>query len=132
MDYFTLNLRDAYKELLNQLSLKIEKLTHHKSLVLRDFNSLNEVLEEFDKSHERSKQAIEDYFHQLREILNYKEKELKLSIEHNYTKKISSVKNEVKHTELLLSNYDSLMDLIRFSMSFQNNVFVEGIEFNIS
>jgi len=95
--------------------------------VLKDYNALNEILEEIDKSHDKATQNVEEYFHQLREILNFKEKELKLSIDHIFAKKKNAIRIDIQNTENLIASYDSLMDLLKFSMSFQNTVFVEGM-----
>ncbi len=67
--------------MLNLLTLRNEKLSHQKVMLQKYHFSLKNAEQDLDKAFEKGITAVGENFKQLRDILDYKEKETKLKLE---------------------------------------------------
>lgn len=119
--------RDSLRELLNILTLRNEKMSHQKIILQKYHFNLKTAEQDLDKSYEKGLTALTDNFKQLKDIVEFKEKELKLKLEQSYTKKKTTLRQDLKVVELSLSNFQSVFNQINFAIKHYDNYFIEGI-----
>lgn len=124
--------RDSLRELLNLLTLRNEKLSHQKVILQKFLYTLKNSEQDLDKVFEKGMTAVTDNFKQLRDIIDYKEKETKLKLEQSYSKKKTTLKSEIKNFEQNLANYQSVFNQINFAIKHFDNYFIEGKSIKLS
>ena len=118
--------REAKKDINSQLIINCERLGLAKSLILKDSNNLLDTLKEVDDSFEKLKQNVQENFNQLKEIFNYKEKELILQIDFIKAKRKSSVEKDLENMKNNMKSIDSLTKIINFGLGLNSSNIIDG------
>jgi hypothetical protein len=118
--------REAYKELQEQISNKKDKLIHQQAMITKECENMERKLHILDINYNNNKEDVEEQFTSLREILNYKEKELLTSLENYWNKQRTLLKKEIQSIKETSGAIESLKDIIGFSLSYQNLNFLES------
>ncbi len=111
---------------MNQLTVKFEKLVFQKGSLNKNCENLHRSLDELNQLYEKTKYKLQDQFLQIQKIIEYKQQELELQLDHIYTKQKSLITEEIKSVEEQDSWIGNLMNMIDFATSYQNTEFVHG------
>ena len=121
--------RETYKDLLNQLTLKFEKLVHQKSFLNKSSDNLKQSLDDLEKNYEKAKLTLKSQFDQIQSIIEYKYQESELYLNYIFSKAKSTINEEIKATESYDSWIGNIMNMIDFATSYQNSSFIQGMKF---
>ena len=109
--------------------MKCERLALAKSLLHKDCYGLKENLKEIERNFDNIKQNFRDNFAQIKEIIDFKEKEIILQIDYISNKKKVMMEKEL---DTILNNIKSIENAIKitnFGISSCSPSIVDGIKF---
>ena len=107
--------------------MKCERLALAKSLCSKDSNGLKENLKEIEKNFDKIKQNVVDAFSQIREIIEYKEKEIILQIDYMSQRRKIMMEKELENIVNNISSIENLIKIINFGVSLYSPSIIDGI-----